>query len=54
MNQNSWITPGIIISCKHKREFYKELQSNNPTVGSYYRDTVYGYKKKKKKINVTN
>ena len=25
MNQNSWITPGIITSCKHKRELYKEL-----------------------------
>jgi len=22
MNQNSWITPGIIISCKRKREIY--------------------------------
>jgi hypothetical protein len=29
MNQNSWITPGIITSCKHKRELYKELQNNN-------------------------
>ena len=25
MNQNSWITPGIITSCKYKRELYKEL-----------------------------
>jgi len=48
MNQNSWITPGKITACKYKREFYKELQSNNPTVASYYRDTVYGYKKAKK------
>ena len=24
-NQNSWITPGIITSYKHKRELYKEL-----------------------------
>jgi len=23
MNQNSWFTPGIITSCKHKRELYK-------------------------------
>jgi hypothetical protein len=39
MNQNSWITPGIITSCKHKRELYKELQNNNnDTFASYYRD----------------
>jgi hypothetical protein len=39
MNQNSWITPGIITSCKHKRELYKELQNtSNTTVASYYRD----------------
>jgi uncharacterized pyridoxamine 5'-phosphate oxidase family protein len=39
MNQNSWITPGIIISCKHKSELYKELQNNNNvTLASYYRD----------------
>ena len=39
MNQNSWITPGIIISCKHKRELYKELQNNNnATLTSYYKD----------------
>jgi hypothetical protein len=39
MNQNSWIAPGIITTCKHKRELYKELQNNNnPTVASYYRD----------------
>jgi hypothetical protein len=39
MNQNSWITPGIITSCTHKRELYKELQNNNNvTVASYYRD----------------
>jgi len=48
MNQNSWITPGIIISCKHKRELCKELQNNNnnnnnnnATLASYYR----GYSK---------
>jgi hypothetical protein len=29
MNKNSSITPGTIISCKHKRELYKELQNNN-------------------------
>jgi len=25
MRQNSWIAPGIVTSCKHKRELYKEL-----------------------------
>jgi hypothetical protein len=29
MNQSSRIAPGIITSCKHKRELYKELQNNN-------------------------
>jgi len=45
MNQNSWITPGIITSCKHKRKLYKEVQNNNnnnnnnnATLASYYRD----------------
>ena len=39
MNQNSWITPGVITSCKHKRELYKELQiNNNATLASYYRN----------------
>jgi hypothetical protein len=39
MNQNSWITPRIITSCKHKRELHKELQNNNnATLASYYRD----------------
>jgi len=39
MNQNSWITPGIITFCKHKRELYKELQNNNnANLASYYRD----------------
>ena len=40
MNQNSWITPGTITSCKRKRELYKELQNNNnnATLASYYRD----------------
>ena len=42
MNKNSQITPGIITSCKHKRELYKELQinnnNNNATPSSYYRD----------------
>ena len=39
MNQNSWITPGVITSCKRKGELYKELQNNNnPTVASYYID----------------
>ena len=42
MNQNSWITPGIITCCKCKRELYKELQNNNnnnnATLASYYTD----------------
>jgi hypothetical protein len=39
MNQNSWITPGIITSCKSKRELYEELKNNNNiTLASYYRD----------------
>jgi len=39
MNQNSWITPGIITSCKRKRELYKELKNNNNvTLASYNRD----------------
>ena len=39
MNQNSWIIPGIITSCKHKRELCKELQNNNnATLAFYYRD----------------
>ena len=41
MNQNSWITPGIITSCKHKRKLHKELQNNNnnnATLAFYYRD----------------
>jgi len=44
MNQNSWIAPGILTSCKHKRELYKELKNNNnnnnnnTTLASYYRD----------------
>jgi hypothetical protein len=29
MNQNSWITPGIITSLKHKRKLYNELWKNN-------------------------
>jgi hypothetical protein len=39
MIQNSWITPGIVTSCKHKGELYKELKNtNNTIVASYYRD----------------
>jgi hypothetical protein len=41
MNQNSWITTGIITSCKHKRELHMELQINkNDTLASYYRDYI--------------
>jgi hypothetical protein len=39
MNQNSWITPVIITSCKHKGELYKELKNNNnATLASYHTD----------------
>jgi len=39
MNQNSWITSGIITSCTHKRELHKELQNNsNATLASSCRD----------------
>jgi hypothetical protein len=39
VNQNSWSTRGIITSCKHKRELYKELQNNNnATLASSYSD----------------
>jgi hypothetical protein len=54
MNPNLWITPGIIISCRYKRELYKELYNNNndnDTLASYYSDysktTVCVYKKGK-------
>jgi hypothetical protein len=41
MNQNSCITPGIITSCKHKRDLYKELKKNsNPTATYHYRVTL--------------
>jgi hypothetical protein len=57
MNQNAWITPGIKISCKHKRELYKELQSNNnATLASYYKSyskiLSMVIKKAKKKWNM--
>jgi hypothetical protein len=40
MKQNSWISPGLTTSCKHKRELYKKLKnnSNNATLEYYYRD----------------
>ena len=39
MNQSSWLTPGIITSCKRKKELYKELKnSSNATLASYYTD----------------
>ena len=39
MNQNSWITLGIITSCKHKRNLYNELQKDkNATLASYYKE----------------
>jgi len=39
MNQNSRIIPGIITSCKHKRQLYTELENNNnATLASCYGD----------------
>jgi hypothetical protein len=36
---NLWITPGIIKSCKYKREIYNELRiNNNPILRTYYRN----------------
>jgi hypothetical protein len=58
MKQKSWITPGIITSCKHKRELYKELQNNNnATLASYctdYSKILSMVLRKAKKWNVTN
>jgi beta-lactamase class D len=37
-NRNSWITQGILISCKHKRDLYTQLQNNNnPITISHYK-----------------
>jgi len=34
-----WITSGIRISCKHKRELYTECRKyKNPTLNKYYKD----------------
>jgi hypothetical protein len=45
MNQNSWITTGIITCCKHKIKLYNEFyinnnnnNNNNATLACYYRD----------------
>jgi hypothetical protein len=51
-NQNSWITPGILISCKHKRDLYTQLwnNNNNPITTSHYKilqNIDSGYKKAK-------
>jgi hypothetical protein len=36
---NSWITKGIRISCKHKRTLYMiSRSSNNPSIQKYYKD----------------
>jgi hypothetical protein len=38
INQNSRITPGIINSCKHKTDLYKQIQNNNnPIATSHYK-----------------
>jgi hypothetical protein len=37
-NNNSWITPGISISCRHKRELYLLYRnSNDAAFKNYYR-----------------
>jgi hypothetical protein len=58
VNQNSWIIPGKITFCKHKRELYKELKNNNnPTVKSYCKDyskILSVVIKRQKELNVTN
>jgi len=55
MNQNSWITPGIITSCKHKRQLYKELQNNDdPTVASYREYSKILSMVRQKELNMTN
>jgi hypothetical protein len=41
VNNNSWITPGIITFCRHKRELQNNNNNNNnnnATLASYYRD----------------
>jgi hypothetical protein len=56
MNQNSRTTPGIITSCKHKRELYKELQNNNNnnvTLVSYYKDYTKIMSKVIRKAKIT-
>jgi hypothetical protein len=36
---NSWITTGIVISCRRKRVLYEEVKkSNNPVLSKYYTD----------------
>jgi hypothetical protein len=53
MNQNSWLTPGIITSCKHKRELYKELQKNNNPTVLLIIQILSMVTKNGKKINIT-
>jgi hypothetical protein len=37
-NRNSWISPGILFSCKHKRDLYTQLRNdNNPITISHYK-----------------
>lgn len=52
-NSNSWITPGIIISCKHKRELYTVLNQDivktrpQKIVKGLFQNTFKSYKKGK-------
>jgi len=40
MTRNTWITSGILTSCRHKRELYNKLKNNNnnATLACYYKD----------------
>jgi len=39
MTRSTWITSGILTSCRHKRELYNKLKNNNnATLAFYYKD----------------
>jgi hypothetical protein len=41
LNNNSWITPGVSISCRHKRELYLLYRnSNDVAFKNYYRQIL--------------
>jgi len=38
MTQSTWITSGILTSCRHKRQLYNKLKNNNnATLASHYK-----------------